>query len=104
MALPPSSTGRGALSSTTPLGTWWSSVPKERWPDHAPFRDYIRDNWAEPFGDRRQEIVFIGTGIDWAMLKDQLDACLIPEEQCADIDSLRTLPDPFPRWAKPEAS
>ena len=94
----------GALSSTAPLGTWWAAVPKERWPDHAPFRNYIRDNWAEPFGDRRQEIVFIGTGINWAMLKDQLDACLVPEEQCADIDSLRTLPDPFPRWAKPEAA
>tara|TARA_E500000305_G_scaffold107150_1_gene106704 strand:- start:302 stop:1513 length:1212 start_codon:yes stop_codon:yes gene_type:complete len=94
----------GALSSTTPLGSWWAAVPKERWPDHAPFRNYIRENWAEPFGDRRQEIVFIGTGIDWAMLKEQLDACLVPEELCADLESLRTLPDPFPRWAKPEAA
>lgn len=24
----------GALSSVKPLGTWWASVPEERWPDH----------------------------------------------------------------------
>lgn len=94
----------GALTSTSPLGTWWASVPKERWPDHTPFRNYIRENWAEPFGDRRQEIVFIGVGIDWAMLKEQLDACLIPEEECGNLADLRSLPDPFPRWAKPQAA
>lgn len=94
----------GALTSTIPLGTWWTSVPKERWPDNMPFRNYIRENWAEPFGDRRQEIVFIGVNIDWAMLKDQLDACLVPEELCADLKSLQRLADPFPRWAKSEAA
>ncbi|WP_420403746.1 GTP-binding protein [Nisaea sp.] len=94
----------GALTSTSPLGTWWAAVPKERWPEHAQFRSYMRDNWAEPFGDRRQEIVFIGAGIDWAMLKDQLDACLVPDEQCGDLRALAALPDPFPRWEKADAA
>ena len=24
----------GALSSVKPLGTWWASVPQDRWPEH----------------------------------------------------------------------
>jgi G3E family GTPase len=66
----------GALSSVTPLGTWWAAVPRDRWPDHGPARDYIARHWAEPWGDRRQELVFIGAGIDWPTLKARLDACL----------------------------
>ena len=54
----------GALSGVTPLGTWWASVPRERWPSHDSARAYIAQHWQEPWGDRRQEIVFIGSGID----------------------------------------
>ena len=46
----------GALSSVTPLGTWWASVPEDRWPDHQQARDYLKSHWSEPFGDRRQEL------------------------------------------------
>ena len=55
----------GALSSVAPLGTWWASVPAERWPTHQQARDYMQAHWQEPWGDRRQEIVFIGSGIYW---------------------------------------
>ncbi|GLQ36154.1 cobalamin synthesis protein CobW [Amylibacter marinus] len=40
----------GALSSITPLGTWWASVPKESWPDHEGVRDYMQTHWQEPWG------------------------------------------------------
>ncbi|MEM8840774.1 MAG: GTP-binding protein, partial [Pseudomonadota bacterium] len=52
----------------------------------------------EPWGDRRQEIVFIGAGIDWPDLKARLDAALVPEEQAASLETLPDLPDPFPVW------
>ncbi|MEM8920396.1 MAG: GTP-binding protein, partial [Pseudomonadota bacterium] len=55
----------GALSSITPLGNWWASVPKEHWPSPDSLPEYIEHHWREPWGDRRQEIVFIGSGIDW---------------------------------------
>ncbi|QQA41445.1 GTP-binding protein [Pelagovum pacificum] len=90
----------GALSSVTPLGTWWAAVPKERWPDHASARDYIATHWQEPWGDRRQEIVFIGSGIDWPALKARLDACLVSEELATGPDALPDLPDPFPNWRR----
>ena len=94
----------GALSSVKPLGTWWASVPKERWPDHDGARDYLSQHWQEPWGDRRQEIVFIGSGIDWAALRARLDACLLDAEITAGPDALPDLPDPFPAWRRMAAT
>ena len=89
----------GALSGVTSLGTWWASVPRERWPSHDSARAYIAQHWQEPWGDRRQEIVFIGSGIDWPALKARLDACLLPD----GVDGA-DLPDPFPLWRRAEAA
>ena len=88
----------GALSSVKPLGTWWAAVPRERWPDHDGARAYIASHWAEPWGDRRQDLVFIGSGIDWPALKARLDACLVPDHLAPAPDALPDLPDPFPAW------
>ena len=92
----------GALSSVTPLGTWWASVPQDRWPDHDGARAYMEQHWEEPWGDRRQEIVFIGAGINWPDLVARLDAALLPEGAAVDVDDLPDLPDPFPRWQRAE--
>jgi G3E family GTPase len=89
----------GALSSVSPLGTWWAAVPKERWPEHDAARSYIAQHWEEPWGDRRQEIVFIGAGIDWPALKARLDACLLPIHLGSGPDDLPDeMEDPFPEW------
>lgn len=90
----------GALSSVKPLGTWWASVPRESWPDHDSARAYMQAHWQEPWGDRRQEIVFIGTGIDWPALKARLDGCLVPAEAASGPSSLPQYPDPFPEWRR----
>ena len=92
----------GALSSVQPLGTWWASVPEERWPNHDSARAYMQQHWQEPWGDRRQEIVFIGTGIDWPALKARLDACLVPATATSGPDDLPDYPDPFPAWRRQE--
>ncbi|MBU3033424.1 zinc metallochaperone GTPase ZigA [Tritonibacter mobilis] len=90
----------GALSSVAPLGTWWASVPAERWPTHQQARDYMQAHWQEPFGDRRQELVFIGAGIDWPAIKSTLDACLIPEATAENLPDYADLDDPFPLWRR----
>ncbi|MEL6234568.1 MAG: zinc metallochaperone GTPase ZigA [Pseudomonadota bacterium] len=92
----------GSLSSVTPLGTWWAAVPRDRWPDHESARAYMEANWEEPWGDRRQEIVFIGAGIDWPALKARLDAALVEEHLAPGPDALPKLPDPFPIWRRAE--
>jgi G3E family GTPase len=90
----------GALSSIAPMGTWWAAVPESRWPDNPALRDYLKTHWQEPWGDRRQELVFIGAGIDWPALTARLDAALLPE----DFNPATTdLPDPFPVWQKQAA-
>ncbi|MEL7302825.1 MAG: GTP-binding protein [Pseudomonadota bacterium] len=97
----------GALSSIKPLGTWWASVPKERWPDHEGVRTYMQSHWQEPWGDRRQELVFIGVGIDWPALQARLDAALLPESAAAGpnaLPNLSDLPDPFPVWRRAESA
>ena len=88
----------GALSSVKPLGKWWASVPAERRPNHGNGQTYLDNHWQEPWGDRRQEIVFIGAGIDWAQLKSRLDKCLVPAVAASGPDSLPNYPDPFPVW------
>ena len=89
----------GALSSVTPLGTWWASVPREHWPTGDQIDAYVEEKWQEPYGDRRQEIVFIGSGIDWPALKKRLDAALIAEDVDYSPDVRCRMPDPFPQWA-----
>ena len=94
----------GALSSIRPLGTWWAAVPQARWPDHDSARAYRQRHWAEPWGDRRQEIVFIGSGIDWPAIRARLDACLVPADLAPGPDRLPDLPDPFPVWERARAA
>ncbi|MGZ3217303.1 GTP-binding protein [Paracoccus sp. T5] len=90
----------GALSSVRPLGQWWAAIPRERWPGHDESRAYLARHWAEPFGDRRQELVFIGTGMDEDRLRARLDACLLGEEWGEDPQAWARLPDPFPAWRR----
>ena len=88
----------GALSSIKPLGHWWAVVPEDRWPQSGGGRAYLEDKWEEPWGDGRQEIVFIGTGYDWPALQARLDACLIPDTGLTTLADLPDYPDPLPHW------
>lgn len=94
----------GTLSSISPLGRWWASVPVERRPTDGPALAYFKDNWQEPWGDRRQEIVFIGADIDWSALKASLDECLVPESAASSLEELPFYPDPLPDWRRTEAA
>ena len=94
----------GSLSSIKPIGIWWATVPKDRHPDHEAALAYMKAHWQEPWGDRRQELVFIGCNIDWPALKARLDAALLPADIADCLDKLPKLPDPFPVWQRSEFS
>ncbi len=94
----------GSLSSIIPLGVWWASVPRDQWPTGGMLPPYIIEQWQEPYGDRRQEIVFIGAGIDWVALKARLDAALIPDDVEYSVENSPEMADPFPIWRQAEAA
>jgi len=87
----------GGACSYEVVGTWWASVPRADWPREAEERRAIAEGWHPRFGDRRQQIVIIGRGIDEAAMRAGLDACLLTEEELAlGMDRSGALPDPFP--------
>jgi G3E family GTPase len=90
----------GAIVRTEGLGFWWANVPADRWPDDPFWRQSLKKNWNELYGDRRQEIVFIGTDMDQDALKARLDACLVAGKPGMQIEEWARLADPFPRWRR----
>jgi len=89
----------GGIARYDVAGMFWKAVPKQHWPTDKEYLAVIEEKWVEPFGDMRQELVFIGQGLDQASITQALDDCLLSEE-----DVLRgkaywaTLTDPFPAW------
>ena len=87
----------GAVSSVSPLGRWWAAVPAARWPKEGEGLASVRAVWAEPWGDRRQEIVFIGHGMDRAAIVRALEGALVPATGFAP-EAWEGMADPFPAW------
>ena len=80
-------------------GMFWNAVPKENWPTDEDYLASIKEQWVEPFGDMRQELVFIGQGLDQAKMTRVLDDCLLSEEEVLrGKEYWLTLNDPFPEW------
>ena len=82
-------------------GLFWKAIPKDNWPQEKEAIDYIKEKWVEPFGDMRQELVFIGQGLDQDKITQLLDECLLSD---ADLllgkDYWTQFPDPFPVWTE----
>ena len=59
------------------VGRWWKFIPEAHWPTDEYRRNGILSKWVDSVGDCRQELVFIGQGIDRDVLYRDLDACLL---------------------------
>lgn len=80
-------------------GMFWKAIPKENWPTDEDSLASIQSNWIEPFGDMRQELVFIGQSLDKDGMALALDDCLLSEaEMLKGKDYWTALSDPFPAW------
>jgi len=92
----------GAMCRTDPMGFWWAAVPKERWPDSPDWRSMLNRHWVPVWGDRRQELVFIGSGMDMEAIRSALDMCLVGSPNPAKLDPLAYghMADPFPAWRR----
>ncbi|MEY4576419.1 MAG: hypothetical protein RL701_1122 [Pseudomonadota bacterium] len=89
----------GGAASCEGAGMWYAAVPRDDWPDDRETLAQIRADWQEPWGDRRQELVFIGTSVDEAVLRSHLDAALLNDTELAQTpDGWATFEDPFLAW------
>jgi len=80
-------------------GRFWKSVPKKDWPEDQESLDIIKKQWVEPFGDMRQELVFIGQNLDKEGMCEALDDCLLTDEDILKGKAhWATFTDPFPAW------
>ena len=82
-------------------GLWWSAVDAADWPDDDAYRADIIEKLESPWGDRRQELVLIGIGMDENLLRTRLDACLLTDAEMAlGTGGWASLHDPFPSWGR----
>ena len=94
----------GRITRTEGMGSWWAAVPKERWPRSEEFASLMRKHWSQTWGDRRQELVFIGTqAMDEAVIRALLDSCLTGSPATGLTQGLLALEDPFPAWDRQAA-
>ena len=82
-------------------GMFWKAVPEHNWPIDEESIATIKMQWEEPFGDMRQELVFIGQGLDQQAMLNALDNCLLSEDELLKGKNYwATLSDPFPEWTE----
>jgi G3E family GTPase len=88
-----------------PAGMWWAAQDRSEWPDgDDELAAEIAADWygdADDFsiGDRRQELVMIGVGIDPAAWRAKFDACLLNDDEYAvGPHGWSHFTDPFPAW------
>jgi G3E family GTPase len=89
----------GSVGRHEAAGFWFSAVPQKDWPTDPAWREGVLKLSEGEFGDRRQEIVFIGVGMDEAALRQRLEACLLTDaEMKGGPAAWSRLADPFPSW------
>ena len=59
------------------IGTWVAALRERGVITAAEIPEAARTKWQEPHGDRRQELVFIGAGMDEPALRAALDGALL---------------------------
>lgn len=76
----------GGSLRADPAGVWWSSMPFQERIRYATFVDHqktIESGWHRIYGDRKNEIVFIGQDMDQAKIIAELNACLATDDELA---------------------
>lgn len=89
----------GSICRHHAAGLWWSAVERSEWPQDQEYLDRILNKSIAPYGDRRQELVFIGIQIDQEALSSELDQCLLTDAEMQMGEAMwKNFKDPFPAW------
>ena len=77
-------------------GQFLSATPVDEHPQRIEVDEYKAEYWEEPFGDRRQELVFIGIKMPKQTILEKLNEALLTDEEIAlGEDEWINFPDPF---------
>ncbi|GIL25371.1 hypothetical protein NUM_06260 [Actinocatenispora comari] len=89
--------GAGGSLTLGTLDRWLAAVPDEQWPKAGPQRQVAATlEWDPYFGDRSTRLAFIGFELDTVQLHEQLQSCLLSDDELADgQERWSRLPDPF---------
>ena len=88
----------GSLKADS-AGVWWSSMPYEKRIQYLPFvenQDQIESDWDKTFGDRKNEIVFIGQDMENELILEELEKCLSTNEELISGNWQRGYDDQWP--------
>ncbi len=90
----------GGSSRIEKAGVWWASMPFSDRIRYAAFvenKDYIEGRWSKHWGDRTNELVFIGQELDQVAMVAQLEHCLLNEAEIGLYQQGESFDDPFPQ-------
>jgi G3E family GTPase len=89
----------GSIGTIDPMGLWYASRPHAEWPTEPEELADLEARLDPQWGDRAQELVFIGVDVDQPAIEAMLDACLLTAaEQAAGEAAWRAYQDPFEPW------
>lgn len=89
----------GGSSRMEKAGFWWCSMPmKERlnYPSFVANQTYIESKWSKQWGDRLNELVFIGQHMNKENILTNLEKCLLNDDEIISFQNKKVFKDPFP--------
>jgi len=89
----------GGSSRLEKAGVWWISMPlneRIQYPSFIDNKQYIEGKWHNRWGDRVNELVFIGQDVDKQKVIAELENCLIQDHELILFESNYNFSDPFP--------
>ena len=88
----------GSLKADS-AGVWWSSMPYGKRIQYMSFvenQNHIESTWDEFYGDRKNELVFIGQEMDEELIRKELADCLSTEKEIENKDWKEGYKDSWP--------
>ncbi len=90
----------GGSSKLEKAGVWWASMTYNERMNYESFaenRTYIESKWSKKWGDRTNELVFIGQDLEKDKIIRDLENCMLTEEEQYAYDKNISFTDPFPK-------
>jgi G3E family GTPase len=82
-----------------PAGDWWAAIPsdeREQMPDFQANFEHLQKRWSPVWGDRKNELVFIGQDLERDRITADLNRCLLRDWEVEMWREGESFTDPFP--------